>query len=233
MNYQDDVKYIRSCARAAQKDIVINTVQCGNMPETGPIWREIAQRGKGEFFQVAQSGSAVLVDTPYDETIAGLSRTLDDTRLYYGDADHLSEMEARRKTADDIYSAAAPAAVAKRPIFNSKAAGAKNFIGSQELVAALESGELDLAAVPRAEMPADLRGMIQSELRAHIEACGHERKQLQARIEGLAKKRQHFIEEKVRKEEDGGGESLDTKIYRCIQAQAAHKGIEYTKGPAY
>ena len=233
MNYQDDVKYIRSCARAAQTDIVINTVQCGNMPETGVIWREIAQRGKGEYFQVAQSGSAVLVDTPYDETIAGLSRALDDTRVYYGDADHLSEMEARRKTAEDIYSAAEPAAVAKRTIFNSKAAGAKNFIGSQELVAAVESGRLDLAAVPREELPDDLRGMSQPELRAHIEARGRERKQLQSRIEDLAKKRQHFIEEKVRSEKDRGAASLDTKIYRCIQAQAAHKGIDYTGGPAY
>ena len=34
MNYPGDVKYGRSCAWAAQNDIVINTVQCGSMPET-------------------------------------------------------------------------------------------------------------------------------------------------------------------------------------------------------
>ena len=233
MNYPDDVKYVRSCARAAQDDIVINTVQCGNMPETVPIWREIARLGRGETFQVAQSGSAVLVDTPYDEKIASLSRALDDTRIYYGDAEHLREMEVRRKTADGIYSEARPSAVAKRTIFNSKAAGAKNFIGSQELVHAVEAGELDLAEIPQSELPAELKGMSKPALAALIETRSRERKALQSRIADLAKKRQHFIEDKVREEKDRGKDSLDTKLYRCIQAQAAQKGIDYSDGPAY
>ncbi|MCB2145909.1 MAG: VWA domain-containing protein [Deltaproteobacteria bacterium] len=233
MNYPDDVTYVRSCTRAAQDDIVINTVQCGNMPETVPVWREIARLGRGETFQVAQSGSAVLVDTPYDEKIASLSRALDDTRIYYGSADHLREMEARRKTADEIYSEARPSAVAKRTIFNSKAAGAKNFIGSRELVHAVEAGELDLGEIPQSDLPDELKGMSQPALAALIETRSRERRQLQSRIEDLAKKRQHFIEGKVRDEKDGGEDSLDTKIYRCIQAQAAHKGIDYTGGPAY
>ena len=113
MNYPDDVKYHLSCERAAKRDIVINTIQCGNMPATRPIWREIAQRGHGRYFQVAQSGGAVLYDTPYDAPIARLSRELDATRIYYGDDEHHKEMEARRATADAIYSAAAPAAVAQ------------------------------------------------------------------------------------------------------------------------
>jgi hypothetical protein len=233
MNYPDDVMYVQSCARAVQEDIVINTVQCGNMPETTPIWREIAQLGKGETFQVAQSGSAVLYDTPYDDKIAGLSKALDATRIYYGDADHLREMDARRKTADDIYTRARPAAVAKRTIFNSKAAGEKNFIGSQELVHAVASGELDLAVIPRTDLPPELQDMRAPVLAAHIEARGQERKQLQSRIDDLAKQRQRFIEQRVREEADNGAASLDMKIYTCIQAQAAGKGIAFTDGPAY
>ena len=125
------------------------------------------------------------------------------------------------------------AAVAKRTIFNSKAAGAKNFIGSQELVSAVESGELALSAVPREELPAELQRMSEPELAAHIAARGQERKQLQARIDDLAKKRQHFIEERVKKEKDGGAASLDSKIYRCVKDQAGRKGIDYSDGPAY
>ena len=233
MNYPDDVKYVRSCARAVQNDIIINTVQCGNMSEMATIWRDIAQLGRGETFQVAQSGSAVRYDTPYDEKIAGLSRALDNTRIYYGDADHLREMEARRKTADEIYNEARPSAVAKRTIFNSKAAGERNFIGAQELVHAVASGELDLAEIPQSDLPGELKGMSGQALAALIETRSRERKQLQSQIEDLANKRQHFIENKVRDEKGGGADSLDTKIYRCIQVQAAQKGIEYTDGPAY
>ena len=233
MNYANDVKYPLSCARAARKDIVINTIQCGNMPATRPIWQEIAQRGSGRYFQVAQSGSAVLYDTPYDAPIARLSRDLDATRIYYGDEDHHREMEARRETADAIYSAAAPAAVAKRTIFNSKAAGAKNFTGSQELVQAVESGEKDLAEIPKEELPPELREMKKKELAAHIASRSEERKRLQAEIDDLAKKRQRFIEEKIKSEKGSGKASLDAKIYECIQAQAAPKGLSYTDGPSY
>ena len=233
MNYPDDVKYVLSCDRAARKDIVINTIQCGSMSATIPIWREIARRGGGRYFQVAPSGSAVLYETPYDAPLARLSRALDATRIYYGDADHRREMEARRATADTIYDAAKPAAVAKRTIFNSHAAGAKNFIGSQELVQAVKSGEKRLAEIPREQLPAALQRMNAAELGAHIEECSQERKTLQTTIKALAQKRQHYIAEQVKKESDGGAQSLDAQIYTCIQAQAAKKGISYTAGPAY
>lgn len=233
MNYQDDVKYPLSGVQAARKGIVINTIQCGNMAATRPIWQEIAQRGKGRYFQVAQSGSAVLYDTPYDEPIARLSRTLDDTRIYYGDAAHHENMASRKETADAIYSAASPAAVAKRTIFNSKSAGAKNFYGSQELVQAVASGEKKLAEIPKEELPVELQSMSDEALAAHIDARSKERKALQAKIDALAKKRQDDIQAKVAAQKDKGASSLDSKIYECIQAQAAPKGLEYTGGPAY
>jgi hypothetical protein len=233
MNYQDDVKYPLSCAKAARKGIVINTIQCGSMGGTRPVWQEIAQRGEGRYFQVAQSGSAVLYDTPYDAPIARLSRNLDDTRIYYGDAAHHEEMEARKETADAIYTKATPAAVAKRTIFNSKSAGARNFFGSQELVQAVESGEKELAEIPKKDLPSELQAMTDAELAAHIVRRGRERKALQAQIDDLARKRQEYIQAKVAAEKDKGARSLDSKIYECIQAQAAPKGLEYTQGPAY
>jgi Mg-chelatase subunit ChlD len=233
MNYADDVKYPLSCAAALEKDIVINAIQCGSMAPTGPVWREIARMGRGAYFQVAQSGSAVLYDTPYDDAIADLSRSLDATRIHFGDADHRRDMEARADTAEEIYRSAAPAAVAKRTIFNSKAAGARNFTGSQELVHAVESGRQELAAIPKAQLPAELRPLSDAELAAHIADRSRERKALQARINELATKRQRFIEEQVKKEKDGGTASLDNQLYRCIQTQAAPKGIVYSDGPAY
>ena len=233
MNYQDDVKYPLSCAKAVRKGIVINTIQCGNMAATRPVWQEIAQRGEGRYFQVAQSGSAVLYDTPYDAPIARLSRTLDATRIYYGDAAHHEEMASRKETADAIYSEASPAAVAKRTIFNSKRAGAKNFYGSQELVQAVESGEKKLAKIPKEELPPELQNMTDEELTAHIAGRSKKRKALQDKIDALAKKRQDYIQAKVAAQKDKGASSLDSKIYECIQAQAAPKGLEYKGGPAY
>jgi len=233
MDYRDDVKYTESCRLAARQDIVINTIQCGDMPGTKPIWRKIAHLAEGAYFQVAQSGSAVLYDTPYDQKIADLSSALDDTRIYYGDAGQVARMEDRKREAETIYEAAAPAAVAKRAIFNSSKAGAKNFLGSQELVDDVASGRVKLDAVKEDELPDELKAMNPSERQVHVAAQGAKRQALQQQIEELAGQRQRYIEEKVKMEGQKGTASLDAQLYQCIQAQAAEKDIRYTGGPAY
>lgn len=233
MDYQNDVKYAKSCRMASRRGIIINTVQCGNMQQTTPIWQDIARMGEGEYFRVAQTGSAVLYDTPYDDEIAVLSKELDSTRIYYGSPAELEEMENRKEKADRIYEAAAPSAVAKRAIFNSQKAGAKNFLGSQELVHDLESGKADLDDLKKEDLPKKLQKMNKSELENHLAAQSKRRKELQAEIEGLSKKRQLFIEKKVKMEKGKGAESLDMKIYECIRTQAADKNIVYKDGPKY
>jgi hypothetical protein len=218
---------------ASERGIIINTIQCGNMQQTTPIWRDIARMGEGEYFRVAQTGSAVLYDTPYDDEIAVLSKELDSTRIYYGSPAELEEMEERKEKADRIYEAAAPSAVAKRAIFNSQKAGAKNFLGSQELVYDLESGKADLDDLKEEDLPKELQKMNKSELENHLAAQSKKRKELQAEIKDLAKKRQLFIEKKLKMEKGKGAESLDMKIYECIQIQAADKNIVYKDGPKF
>jgi Mg-chelatase subunit ChlD len=233
MHYQNDVKYSRSCQLAAQKDIIINTIQCGSMTETTPIWRDIARQGRGDYFQVAQSGNAVLYDTPYDKKIADLSRALDNTRVYYGSAEDMRHMEARKEAADAIYETAKPSAVAKRTIFNTKAAGAKNFVGSQELVQAVASGALKLSEVPKDQLPPAMQGLNHIEIEKLVASKGEERRKLQVQIDELAQARQAFIEAKVKEAGTAKADSLDSRIYACIKSQAARKDIFYTQGPAY
>lgn len=168
MDYQNDIKYRESCRLAANKNIIINTIQCGNMQPTRPIWQEIAKLANGEYFQVAQAGSAVLYDTPYDKEIAGLSRKLDDTRIFYGSAAYMREIESRKDKADEIYEAATPSAVAKRAIFNSKASGEKNFLGKKELVLDVETKGIDLSKINKEELPDALQEMDKDEINDYI-----------------------------------------------------------------
>ncbi|NNG01577.1 MAG: VWA domain-containing protein [Desulfobacteraceae bacterium] len=233
MNYRNDINYAESCRLAAAHDIVINTIQCGNLAQTAPVWQEIARRAGGEYFQVAQSGSAVLYDTPYDGEIAGLSAKLDATRLYYGAPGERAKMTAREADARKIYTEAALSAQAKRTVFNSKKAGSKNFLGHQELVNDVASGKVQIEALDEAELPEELQGRSTAEISARLRELADQRRQLQARINDLGKKRQVFIKDLVQKESDKGVNSLDAKIYRCIQNQAAGKNLEYAGGPEY
>jgi len=233
MDYRNDIRFPETCGLAARRGIIINTIQCGAEQETTRIWQKIAHLSEGSFFHVSQSGSAVLYRSPYDEKIAKLSKAFDETRLYYGDAEHIAKMEGRSKMADKIYEAASPSAVAKRTIFNSRKSGAKNFLGGQELVQAVEDGTVDLKKIKREHLPARLREMKPSELKQHVDERIRKRKALREEISKLSKKRQDYIVAKVRQEEDSGKKSLDAKMYTCIKTQAAKADIVYDRGPAY
>ena len=233
MNYHDDVRYAESCRMAGRRGIVINTLQCGRLAGTTPVWKEIARLGEGNYFQVAQSGSAVRYDTPYDEKIASLSRTLDDTRIFYGRADDIAAAEARCKTARSIYAEAKPAAMAQRTVFNAGKAGEKNFTGSRELVQDVASGRVHTGDMDRTLLPEELQKMKSEELDALIAVRGNQRKELQRQIDDLAKKRQAFIHAKLKEEKDAGALSLDAKVFKCIKSQGREKGLVYKGGPVY
>src|SRR5262245_8085241 len=55
MDYTQDVKYPESCKAAAKAGITINTIQCGAMADTTPIWQEIARKAEGEYFAIEQN----------------------------------------------------------------------------------------------------------------------------------------------------------------------------------
>ena len=84
MDYQDDVKYPAVCEMAVKKDLIINTVQCGTMASTTPIWKKIAKLAEGKFVAIQQSGGVVAISTPYDEAITKCNGKLGSTVCAYG-----------------------------------------------------------------------------------------------------------------------------------------------------
>ena len=67
MDYKQDVKYLDSCKLAMKKDLIINTIQCGNMAATTPIWMEIARNAEGKFARILQDGGVMAIVTPFDK----------------------------------------------------------------------------------------------------------------------------------------------------------------------
>lgn len=233
MDYDNDIKYAVSAKKAITSGIVVNTIQCGNMGGTEAIWREIAKLAEGEYFRVAQSGSAVHYRTPYDDDISKLSRELDGTRLYYGAREVQAKGKVRLEKSVELYDEAAPSAVAQRSMFNSSAAGKRNFLGENELVDAYINDTVKLDELKEEELPESLRKMSKEEREAVIKKKAETRKELQKKIAELSKKRQAHILEQVKKQGDKGKKSLDMKIYSAIKKQAEQKDIVYEGGPKY
>ena len=223
MDYPDDVPYAQSVALARQRGIVVNTVQCGDLAETTPIWQQIASSGAGQYAAIRQDGGMRVVATPHDDELAQLNGELAATLVPYGAADEIAELEAKR----DRAGAAAPATVASRLGFLSKLGGKLN-AGRADLVDAIASGATELADVPEESLPASLRALPPAEREPFVAKQRETRQQLQRRIDALVAQRDaHLERESERLAAAGERDGFDERVLDAVREQAAAAGIAY------
>jgi hypothetical protein len=232
MDYQDDVKYPATLAIAAQKGIVVNTIQCGGDLETHQQWQQIASSGQGGYFEVDQSGSAVAITTPYDAELAKLSAELDATRMSYGTKEEQARAVAKAEATSSLYTLSSSASQARRAAFNASAAGETNAIGERDRVADVATGRVDLATVAPATLPTPLQAMSADERKAAVDNNAAARADLQQKIKSLAKQRDEYAAKEIAAS-GGAKDSLDDKIYGAVREQAAKKGLAYPEAPKY
>ncbi len=231
MDY-NEVRYPAIVASANEKGIVINTIQCGEMPTTMAPWTQIASLGQGSFFQVEQAGGAVAFTSPFDDKIAELSAKLDDTRLYYGTEEEKERMLKKVAATDKLELTASVAARARRGVFNAALGGRANLLGENELVDAVASGNIELDDLEMAALPEALKPMAPAEQQAYVARLAEERADLKRQIQALSADRDGYIARKV---DEAGGmkDSLDQQLYEAVREQAGKAGLEYEKGPSY
>jgi Mg-chelatase subunit ChlD len=222
MDYPNSPKYPDLCREAAKKDLIINTIQCGEMAETKPIWQEIAKLSEGSYVGISQSGNVAVISTPMDKELGRLNERIGATLIPYGDSKLQAEVHAKYAMA-----ASAPvAAMADRLTYNSKTGKAVQ--GRGELVDALNDNTLKLEEIDQKQLPTELQKLDRSELQKRIAKARDERADLQKQIVELSKKREAYIQsENKRLAAEGKGDAFDQKVTETLHAQAAKKGISY------
>jgi len=232
MDYQDDVKYPQTLARAAKRGIIVNTIQCGDEADTRMRWQQIASLSQGTYFNVDQAGSAVAIATPFDAPLAELSAALDDTRLYYGTAEERERQRGKIDATEKLHALASPASQARRAAFNASASGAANMAGDGELVAAVASGRVDLKELEAEKLPEPLRALSPEARQELVAANAGKRADLQLRIKELANERDEYVAGQVAAS-GGAKQSLDYKILSAVREQTKDKGLTYADAPKY
>ena len=222
MDYPNGPKYPDLCREAAKKDLIINTIQCGEMAETKPIWQEIAKLSEGSYVGISQSGNVAVISTPMDKELSRLNERIGATLIPYGDSKLQAEVHAKYAVA-----ASAPvSAMADRLSYNSKTGKAVQ--GRGELVDALNDKTLKLDEIDQKQLPAELQKLDRSELQKRIAKARDERADLQKQIVEVSKKREAYIQsENKRLAAEGKGDAFDQKVTETLHAQAAKKGISY------
>jgi len=223
MDYANAPKYADVCQMAMKNDLIINTVQCGNLAETTPIWQEIAKLSEGSYAAIPQSGNMVAIATPMDTRLAELNRKIGTTLVAYG-----STSERRFLYAKQAASEAAPAAAsADRLSFNAK--GGVAVQGEGELLDSLASGKLKIESLKKDQLPAEMQKLGDKDLKAEIEKKQKERTELQTEIQQLSKTRDAYIAQEQKRLAAGDkADSFDQKVADMIHAEAAKKGIQYS-----
>ncbi len=222
-DYANDVPWAESVAEARRRGIAVNTIQCGTLASTTPIWEAIASRGGGLYAAIRQDGGMVAVHTPMDEELASLGRALADTVVPYGDVEERTELETKRLRA---LKAPAPAA-ASRLAYLHKTGGRANS-GRSDLVDAVKEGRVDAAELDEDALPEALVDMEPGERQAFVKQKAEARDAIQRRIGALAAERERYLRaEEKRRAEAGQGDGFDQRVFEAIREQAAGKGITY------
>jgi Mg-chelatase subunit ChlD len=222
MDYPNGPKYPDLCREAAKKDLIINTIQCGEMAETKPIWQEIAKLSEGSYVGISQSGNVAVISTPMDKELSRLNERIGATLIPYGDSTLQAEVHAKYAAAKS----APVAAMADRLTYNSKTGRAMQ--GRGELLDALNENKLKVDEIDQKQLPAELQKLDRRELQEQIAKARDERADLQKQIVEVSKKREAYIQsENKRLAAEGKGDAFDQKVTETLHAQAAKKGISY------
>ncbi len=217
MDYEQERQYPRILKDAKDRDIIVNTVQAGDMPETTPIWKEIAQYGGGRYMAIPQSGGdVVVIISPYDDEILDLQGELDGTVVPYGRLEQKEETGRRMVEK----AAAAPSVKLDNSKFYAKRALKKEVITGGDLIGDVRNNAVALDGVAETDLPDDMRALSKDERKAYVAERLDKRSKMEARMSELINKRDAFVvEEQAKTKTAGNVDSFDRAVEDTLRAQ--------------
>jgi Mg-chelatase subunit ChlD len=217
MDYEQERQYPRILKDAQNRDIIVNTVQAGDIMETTPIWKEIAQYGGGRYMAIPQSGGdVVVIVSPYDDEILELQGELDTTVVPYGRFEQ--KVDIGRKMVEKA--AAAPSVKLDNSKFYAKRSKRREVITGGDLIGDVRNNSVELDGIVDTELPDELRNMPKDERKAWVAERLDKRTKMEARMNELISKRDAFvIEEKAKTKTATNVDSFDSAVEDTLKAQ--------------
>ena len=214
-DYQDGFNFHAIAMQAKERGIRINTVRCGRDEDTRLAWTEIANRSGGEFASIDQSGGMVDVNTPYDDQLAQLNRSLTETAIPYGSAERRSELRDRAAAVLAAPKEAQAARASVYGIFGKR--GRTAAVSEGDLLDDVESKKVTVGSLAPAALPEPMKGMNAEEQGRYIGSKKKERQEVLNQISELNSKRDAFLKSKPA----APATSFDGKVRESLKRQAA------------
>lgn len=216
---QGKLNYKDATLQAKEKDVIVNTIFCGNYNQgVGSKWKNGAELTGGEYMAIDHNRQVVHVATPYDDVIIQLNAKLNKTYISYGYAG-ARKMAAQAEQDSNAYklneSVALKRAVSKSSrLYNNS---------SWDLVDAAEDKEFEVSKLKEEDLPSELKGKTDKQIEKYIADKKAERAKIQKEIQELNRKREAHIA-KNKKEQQG---ELESALLTAIKNQAAKKNYKW------
>ena len=200
---------------AADKQIMVNTIRCGEDTDTETAFQQIATIGHGEFSTIRQNGGVQQIATPYDDKMAELSARIDHTAVIYAAPAVQAAYEGKMEAAA---AAPAPAKADRAAWFHAK--GGKR--ADDDVLGAVTTGTMSVDGMDKTMLPADLRGMSKDELSVEVKRRAGEREEAQKEMAEVAKARDGYLKaQEAAGSAAGGPGAFDAAVKKTVDRELA------------
>ena len=213
--------YKEAISDAIEKDIIINTIFCGNYTQgISGMWQDGANLGGGDYMTINQNKKVIHIITPYDDDIIILNKQLNNTYIYFGNKGILQyEKQAiQDKNATNFSSSVSIGrAISKSNRFY------KN--SSWDLIDKSQEEEIDYSEIKRRNLPKELQNMSDEALEKYVNTLGKERAVIKNKMNKLDQKRRAYITNK--QQDSAKNNELESVILKAIKKQAIKKNYKW------
>jgi hypothetical protein len=217
---QGSVHYKTACNLANNKNVIVNTIFCGEYHRGVQLnWQHGARITSGKYMNINSDAQIVHIKSPYDIQINQLNIQLNNTYIAYG---RQAAVKKSKQIKEDSNAASYGTANMTTRILSKGGKAYKN--SSWDMVDAAESESFEVAKVEGAQLPEVMKDMNTEEKTAYIAVKKSERTAIQNQIKALGKKREVFV--KAERKKMNVETQLDDVIISAIIKQA--EGKKYT-----
>ncbi len=215
---QGRLKYTEATTDAKEKNVIVNTIFCGNYEEgIDTYWKNGATLTGGEYIAIDHNRQVVHIDTPYNEIIIGLNKKLNSTYISYG-ALGASKMQLQADQDANAYELEEAVAVKRAVSKSSRLYKNKQW----DLVDASEDDDFEVASIDKKDLPKVLQDKPTAEIESYIADKKSERVRIQREIREANAQRDAFI---AKNQTEGSKGELENAMLEAIVKQAGERGF--------
>ncbi|MCG8571970.1 MAG: VWA domain-containing protein [Spirochaetes bacterium] len=213
--------YTQSCSAAIAQGIIVNTIFCGDYQQgINTNWKDGADLADGKYMNIDQNQQEIYIQAPQDAEILKLNEELNKTYIAYG----TQGMSKKRKqvTQDSNAASMSKESEIQRAVTKSSKMYSNE---SWDMVDAYAADEEAIESMEEKELPEELQGKSNEEIKEYLDKLKADREQIQNQIHHLNQQRESYIAKK--KQEMAQNTSLDDAIINAIIEQAQDKGYQF------